>query len=82
LVEFLSLFSFLITCGSLLYDFFGFAAIGSSFDGVIAVLVYTVINNLGSLSVALSSHQDYLQQSQRTENTLFKLCNMAAMLFL
>jgi len=33
---------------------FGLAAIGSSFDGVIAVLVYTVINNLSSLSLPSS----------------------------
>ena len=49
-----SLFSFvyfLYLWFFLYWMIFGLAAIGSSFDGVIAVLVYTVINNLSSLSL-------------------------------
>ena len=52
-----SLFSFvyfLYLWFFLYWMIFGLAAIGSSFDGVIAVLVYTVINNLSSLSLPSS----------------------------
>jgi len=55
---------------------FGFSAIGSSFDGVIAVLVSNQRSHLLEFG-----HQDYLQQSQYAENSLFKLSNMAAIYF-
>jgi len=83
LVDVPSLFSFahfIFTGGSLLYDFWVLSNRISSFDGVIAVLVDKHGNQQSQLFEF--GHQDYLQQSQRAENTLFKKCNMAAILFL
>jgi len=64
----------------LYFMIFGFSAIGSSFDGVIAVLVNKHSNQRSQLLEF--GHQDYLQQSHCAENTLVKICNMAAILFL
>jgi len=61
---------------------FGLAAIGSSFDGVIAVLVYTVINNLSSLSLPFPGIMTIYNNLSVQKILFFKLCNMAAMLFL
>jgi hypothetical protein len=77
-----SLFSFshfIRIGGSLLYDFWVLSN-GSSFDGVIAVLANKHSNQRSQLLEF--GHQDYLQQSHRAENTLVKICNMAAILFL
>ena len=64
----------------LYFMIFGFSAIGSSFDGVIAGLVNKHSNQRSQLLEF--GHQDYLQQSHCAENTLVKICNMAAILFL
>jgi len=71
----------LFTGGSLLYDFWVFSNGIKSFDVLIAVLVH--LQAQSSQLFDFARHQVYfLQQSQRAENTLFKQCNMAAMLLL
>ena len=78
-----SLFSFshfICIGGSLIYDFWVLSNRISSFDGAIAVLVTKHSNQRSQLFQF--GHQDYLQQSHRAENTLVKICNMAAILFL
>jgi len=72
----------LFTGGSLLYDFWIFSNRIKSFDDIIAVLVHFQAHGNQRSQLFEFGHQDYLQQSHRAENTLFKLCNMAAMLLL
>jgi len=76
----LSFAHFIFTGGSLLYDFWVLSNRILSFDGVIAGLVNKHSNQRSQLLEF--GHQDYLQQSHCAENTLVKICNMAAISFL